>query len=72
MSDQGLAELKRLLHEVRDPLNNISIHAELGKLKLDRGNDLSEIYQLIDIIINECVLCSNRIDELETAFKHNI
>lgn len=72
MSDQGLAELKRLLHEVRDPLNNISIHAELGKLKLDRGSDLNEVYQLIDIIINECVLCSSRIDELETAFKHHI
>lgn len=61
------SDLNRLLHDVRNPLNNISINAELGKLMLERTGDINRAMQIFDIILGECRNCSNKLDALKSA-----
>jgi hypothetical protein len=55
----------RLIHDVRNPLNNISINAELGKLTLERTGDIDRAIHIFEVILLECRICSVRLD----AFK---
>jgi signal transduction histidine kinase len=58
-----------LIHDIRNPLNTISINAELGKLTLQRNGDINKAIQLFDVIIAECQLCSKRISELKESLQ---
>ncbi len=60
-------ELNRLLHDLRNPLNNISINAELGKLMLERTGDIQRAVQIFEIIIGECRNCSNKLDAVKSG-----
>ncbi|WP_039917769.1 histidine kinase dimerization/phospho-acceptor domain-containing protein [Cellvibrio mixtus] len=64
MSD---TETHRLLHDLRNPLNSISINAELGKLTLERTGDIQRAIRIFEIILNECRNCSNKLDEVKTS-----
>lgn len=61
------SEVNRLLHDLRNPLNNISINAELGKLMLERTGDVQRAIHIFDIILNECRNCSNKLDIVKSA-----
>jgi len=52
----------RFIHDVRNPLNTISINAELGKLTLERTGDIHKAISIFEAILAECRLCSNVID----------
>jgi signal transduction histidine kinase len=60
-------EVNRLLHDLRNPLNNISINAELGKLMLERTGDIQRAVQIFEIIISECRNCSNKLDAVKSG-----
>lgn len=60
-------EARKLIHDIRNPLNNISINAELGKLVLERKGDIAKAQEIFTIIINACKSCS---DELEKLKEH--
>lgn len=72
MNNQASKDLRQLLHDIRNPLNTISINAELGKLGLEQGKDDVKISHLMDVILNQCTLCSSRLDELEIALHNNL
>lgn len=55
------------IHDLRNPLNTISINAELGKLTLERTGDVRKAISIFDIILTECHQCSNILDELKSA-----
>lgn len=61
------AETQRLLHNLRNPLNSISINAELGKLTLERTGDIQRAIHIFDTILNECRNCSNKLNEVKSA-----
>lgn len=61
------SDINRLLHDVRNPLNNISINAELGKLMLERTGDIQRAIQIFDIILSECRNCSIKLDAIKSA-----
>lgn len=61
------AETQRLLHDLRNPLNSISINAELGKLTLERTGDIQRAIHIFDIILNECRNCSNKLNEIKNT-----
>ncbi len=61
------AETQRLLHDLRNPLNSISINAELGKLTLERTGDIQRAIHIFDIILNECRNCSNKLNDIKNA-----
>lgn len=58
-----------LIHDIRNPLNTISINAELGKLTLQKNGDLNKAIQIFEVIIAECQLCSKRITELKETLQ---
>lgn len=60
-----------LIHDVRNPLNTISINAELGKLTLLKNGDINKAVQIFETILAECQLCSKRITELKDTLEDN-
>lgn len=56
--------IQRAIHDIRNPLNNISVNAELGKLTLARTGDVDKVMQILDLILKECRDCSDEIDKL--------
>lgn len=62
------SDTQRLLHDVRNPLNNISVNAELGKLTLERTGDLDKAIEIFARIVQECRRC----DELLTQLRQKV
>lgn len=60
-------EIHRLLHDLRNPLNSISINAELGKLTLQRTGDVQRAIHIFEIILSECRNCSKKLDDVKGA-----
>lgn len=58
-----------LIHDIRNPLNTISINAELGKLTLLKNGDVGKAVQIFETILAECQLCSKRITELKESLQ---
>ncbi|MBU2887868.1 histidine kinase [Gilvimarinus agarilyticus] len=62
-------DVKKLIHDARNPLNNISVNAELGKLTLETINDKEKAMAIFDTIVNECKRCSQSLDVLSSYLK---
>jgi hypothetical protein len=61
----------RFVHDLRNPLNTISINAELGKLTLERTGDIRKAISIFDTILAECQQCSHVLEALQdTQFTH--
>lgn len=60
-------EKNRFVHDLRNPLNTISINAELGKLTLERTGDIRRAIGIFDTILAECRQCSELLDELKNT-----
>lgn len=57
----------KLIHDIRNPLNTISINAELGKLVLERTGDIQKAISVFDIILAECRRCGELLNELHVS-----
>jgi signal transduction histidine kinase len=55
----------RFIHDLRNPLNTISMNAELGKLTLERTGDIRKAISIFEIIIAESHQCSRVLEELK-------
>ncbi len=60
------SDVSRLIHDIRNPLNTISVNAELGKLVLSRQGDLQQATSAFDMILSECRRCSEQLERLKT------
>jgi signal transduction histidine kinase len=58
-------EKNRFVHDLRNPLNTISINAELGKLTLERTGDIRKAISIFDTILAECQQCSRVLETLQ-------
>lgn len=56
-----------LIHDVRNPLNTISMNAELGKLALQTRGDVDKAIAVFDTILKECRACGEKLSELKEA-----
>lgn len=62
-------EKNRFVHDLRNPLNAISINAELGKLTLERTGDIRKAISIFETILAECKQCSHMLESLnDTRF----
>lgn len=67
------AEKDRFVHDLRNPLNTISINAELGKLTLERTGDIRKAISIFETILSECQQCSHLLETLQnTRFTHMV
>ena len=60
-------EKNRFVHDLRNPLNTISINAELGKLTLERTGDVRKAIAVFETILAECRQCSTILDGLKNT-----
>jgi signal transduction histidine kinase len=60
--------LSKVAHDLRNPLNSISMNAELVKLKLQRSGDPEQVVAYLDRILQECRNCGA---VLESSTKQN-
>ena len=58
-------ETDRLIHNIRNPLNAISVNAELGKLCLEGGVDMARLEQALDSIVRQCAACAEQVERLQ-------
>lgn len=57
-------QLSTLIHDLRNPLNTISVNAELARLQLQKSQDPQAVIQCLNKIINECQKCSQVLTEV--------
>lgn len=61
--------LSKIAHDLRNPLNSISMNAELIKLKLQRAGDPEEVVTYIDRILQECKNCGHVLEASTKSFE---
>lgn len=60
-------EKNRFVHDLRNPLNTISINAELGKLTLERTGDIRKAISIFETILAECQQCGKVLETLQNT-----
>lgn len=60
-------EKNRFIHDLRNPLNTISVNAELGKLTLERTGDIRKAISIFETILTECRQCNHVLNELKNT-----
>lgn len=58
------ADLRTIVHDLRNPLNTIVMNCELGKLVLEEQQDAKKAMQLFQVILNECRNCEEQLGKL--------
>ena len=59
------ANLDQVIHDLRNPLNNISMYAELGKMQAQQGATAEKLLQTFETIVAQCQRCSSLLEELK-------
>jgi signal transduction histidine kinase len=58
---------EKIIHDIRNPLNTISMNAELGKLSMLRNPDPQKLVAIFEIILKECRICSDQLSNLKES-----
>jgi signal transduction histidine kinase len=61
-------EKNKFVHDLRNPLNTISVNAELGKLTLERTGDIRKAISVFETILAECRHCSQVLESLNDTY----
>ena len=64
MSDAKVPELAKQVHDIRKPLNRISMQAELIKLVLENNLPPQKAIEAVDKILQSCQDCSQLLQSL--------
>ena len=57
-------DVKQLIHDVRGPLNKISMNAELVKLVIENDLPREKALAALDKIIQDCQVCSQHLQQI--------
>lgn len=60
-------KIAHIAHQLRNPLNTISINAELARLQLQKQQNPDDIISSIDRILQECKRCAALLNELNPS-----
>jgi len=58
-------ELRQFIHDLRNPLNNISMNAELGLLLCESSGNNTDIAKAFDTIVARCEQMAEQLNILE-------
>lgn len=64
MAENSTAHLAQQIHDIRKPLNRISMQAELIKLVLENNLPPEQAIQAVDKILQSCQDCSQLLQNL--------
>lgn len=65
------SEIRRLVHDARNPLNRISMQAELAKMLVEQAAETPQIVHALELIISGCQECSDRLQDISDAQNKN-
>lgn len=60
-----MSDIRKAIHDVRNPLNSISMNAEYIKLALDQGLNNDKVVQSVERILEDCKRCSEALNHLK-------
>ena len=60
-----MSKVNECIHDIRNPLNTISVNAELGRLVLQQGMDTQKAIDAFNKIVDECQVCAEAINQLK-------
>lgn len=60
--------LEKLVHDVRNPLNSISVNAELVKVLIDQPDSSAQVKKALDTILLECRKCNEVLNSSQQYF----
>lgn len=60
----------QLLHDVRNPLNTISMNAELARLLGQTGTSPEKLQKALAVIVNECKRCDTILESFRTELQN--
>lgn len=60
-------DIARLVHDLRNPLNSITMTAELAKLQLQQGAGAASVAENLDAIVRICRQCSDRLEAFSST-----
>ncbi len=52
------------IHDVKNPLNSIALHAELGKMLLEGQTSNEELQNTLSVILQQCQECDRVLGEI--------
>jgi signal transduction histidine kinase len=65
MAEMTQQQLDKKIHDVRKPLNRISMQAELIKLVLETNFDKAQALTAVEKILQACQDCSEQLQQLQ-------
>lgn len=63
-------DLDQLIHDAREPLNRISMQAEMIKLVLENSMPIEKAIDAVNKIIVSCQACSQTLEQLSKVAKN--
>lgn len=58
------AEFDEFIHDAINPLNSITLHAELGKMLIDEHASTEQIKNVFTVILQQCISCEHVLTEM--------
>ncbi|MFT2091858.1 histidine kinase dimerization/phospho-acceptor domain-containing protein [Paraglaciecola sp. 2405UD69-4] len=65
------SEFDKFVHNMRNPLNSITLNAELGKVLIDGQASTEQIKQVFSKILQQCKDCDEMLGEIRRKNKEN-
>ena len=69
MTDKDI--MSTLVHNARNPLNRISMQAELAKMMVSQGLPADKVLVALDKVIQGCQDCSEQLEEISNFNKQS-
>jgi len=57
-------EFDKFIHNIRNPLNSMSLHAELGKMLIENNADTEQIKNAFTVILQQCKECEKILTDM--------
>lgn len=57
-------EFNKFIHSVRNPLNSIALHAELGNMLIEDRASTEQIKHAFTVILQQCKCCEEVLSEM--------
>ena len=62
-----MKDIDTFIHQLRNPLNAISVNAELGKLSLQNAQSVESAIRAFEKILAECQTCADTLEQLKDS-----
>ncbi|WP_340680698.1 histidine kinase dimerization/phospho-acceptor domain-containing protein [Paraglaciecola sp.] len=62
------AEFNQFIHNVRNPLNSITLHAELGKMLIEDQGSAEQIKNAFSVILQQCKSCELILTDMRKSY----